>query len=53
MDVDVKVIAPRIGEIVCPECRGEPEHYLSLFPPEVGITQCVNCKGTGRVLVST
>jgi hypothetical protein len=52
MDVDVGVVAPGVGEIVCPECRGEPKRYPSLFPPEAGITQCVNCKGTRRVLVS-
>jgi hypothetical protein len=53
MDIEVTVIAPGIGQIVCPECRGKSEQYPSLFPPEIGINQCVNCKGTGRVLVST
>jgi hypothetical protein len=52
MDVEVKVVSPGVGEIVCPECRGLPERYPSLFPPELGITQCVNCKGTGRVFVA-
>jgi hypothetical protein len=52
MDVDVTVVAPGVGEMVCPECCGEPEQYPSLCPPELGITQCVNCKGTGRVFVA-
>lgn len=52
MDVEVRVIAPGVGEIVCPECLGQPERYPSLFPADVGITQCLNCKGTGRLLVS-
>jgi hypothetical protein len=52
MDVEVKVVAPGVGEIACLECRGEPERYPSLFPPEVGISKCVNCKGRGRVFVA-
>src|SRR3954447_2125766 len=44
MDVEVTVIAPGVGEIVCPECRGQPEQYPPLFPPELGITHCVNCR---------
>lgn len=51
-DAEVTVVIPGVGRIVCPECGGDPEKYASLFPPEVGITECVDCKGTGRVFVS-
>jgi hypothetical protein len=50
-DAGVKRIAPGVGEVVCPECGGEPEAYARLFPPEIGITCCVDCKGRGRVFV--
>jgi hypothetical protein len=50
--VEVKEVAPGIGRIPCPECNGRPDEYPSLFPPEIGITQCVDCKGTGFVFVS-
>jgi DnaJ-class molecular chaperone len=51
-DLEVAQVAPGVGEIVCPECGGEPEEYAIRFPAEFGITTCVDCKGTGRVLVS-
>jgi hypothetical protein len=41
-----------VGQIVCPECGGDQEHYRSFFPPELGVTHCVDCKGTGFVCVS-
>jgi hypothetical protein len=50
-DVEVVPLAPGVGEITCPECGGEPEMYAALFPPEVGITGCLDCKGRGRVFV--
>jgi hypothetical protein len=50
-DVEVMPVAPGVGEIVCLECNGEPEKYPSLFPPELGITGCVDCKDRGRVFV--
>lgn len=52
MPVQVEEVAPGIGRIPCPECRGRPLEYPSLFPPEVGISQCVDCKGAGSVFVS-
>jgi hypothetical protein len=52
MNVEVKVVAPGVGEIVCPECHGDPEGYPTLFPNELGITQCVDCKRTGRIFVA-
>jgi hypothetical protein len=49
--VDMEV-APGAGRIVCPECGGDQECYRSLFPPELGVRQCVDCKGTGFILIS-
>jgi hypothetical protein len=49
---DVKLIAPGVGQIVCPECRGDQERYRSLFPPELGVEHCVDCEGIGRIFVS-
>jgi hypothetical protein len=49
---EVREIAPGVGQIVCPECGGEPEKYAKLFPPELGITSCVDCKGTGYIFLS-
>lgn len=49
--VEVEPVAPGIGRVVCPECSGKPDEYPSLFPPEVGITRCVDCKGLGYVYV--
>ena len=53
MPVEVEPIGCGVGRITCPECRGRPAEYAALFPPEVGITQCVECKGTGYVYVNT
>ena len=50
--VEIEPVSPGVGRIVCPECNGEPQSYQSLFPPELGVTHCINCKGTGFVLVS-
>lgn len=50
--VNVRPIAPGVGRIVCPECGGDQERYRSLFPPELGIAGCVDCKGAGFVFVS-
>jgi hypothetical protein len=48
---DVEPVAPGIGRVACPECGGKPEEYPSLFPPEIGVTQCVHCKGAGYIYV--
>ena len=48
---DVEPVAPGIGRVTCPECGGKPKEYPSLFPPEIGVTQCVQCKGTGYIYV--
>jgi hypothetical protein len=50
--MQVRPIAPGVGQIVCPECGGDQERYRNLFPQEIGITQCIDCKGTGFVCVS-
>ena len=50
--VDVRPIAPGVGQIVCPECGGDQEAYRKLFPLELGIEHCVDCKGKGFVCVS-
>jgi hypothetical protein len=50
--VDVRPIAPGVGLIVCPECGGDQARYRSLFPPELGIEKCVDCKGRRFVCVS-
>lgn len=49
---DVKPVAPGVGQIVCPECGGDQEGYRKLFPPDLGIEHCVDCKGTNRIFVS-
>lgn len=49
--MEVRPIAPGVGRIVCPEC-GDQERYRRLFPPELGITHCIDCNGTGFVCVS-
>ena len=51
-DVMVTTVAPGVGRIGCPECNGKPEEYAQLFPPELGIKTCVDCKGRGYVFVS-
>jgi hypothetical protein len=59
-EVDVELIAPHVGKMVCPECDGDPEAYVSRFPPELLIEchvpgigpSCVTCKGRRYVLVS-
>ena len=50
--IEVKPVAPGVGQIVCPECGGDQERYRSLFPPEIEIEHCLDCKGTDRVFVS-
>jgi len=51
-NVEVTPVSSGVGEVVCPECNGEPEKYATLFPPELGITGCLDCKGRGRVFIS-
>jgi hypothetical protein len=50
--VDVEYVAPGVGRVPCFECEGKPEDYAKLFPPEVGVTKCVDCKGAGFVYIS-
>lgn len=49
---EIKEVAPGVGTMMCLECNGDPEGYVRLFPPELGITQCVDCKGRGWVYVN-
>lgn len=49
--VSVEHVAPGVGKIVCLECDGDP-NYPDLFPPEIGVSQCVDCKGRGWVYIS-
>lgn len=49
--VFVEYVAPGVGKIVCLECDGDP-NYPKLFPPEIGVTQCIDCKGQGWVYIS-
>jgi hypothetical protein len=51
-EADVLLIAPGVGRIVCPECGGDQERYRWLFPPEISVEHCVDCKGRGFVCVS-
>ena len=51
LEVEVEPVAPGIGRVICPECEGHPENYPSLFPPEIGVNQCINCKGLGYIYV--
>lgn len=39
------------GEVPCFECGGDGDWTKYHPEPEKGPYQCVNCKGTGRVLV--
>lgn len=43
---NARLVSPEIFEVDCPECNGS-----GLFPghPEKDVTDCVPCKGTGRV----
>ena len=50
--MDVEIVGPGVGKIPCLECEGRPEDYPSLFPDYAGITECVDCKGTGWVYIS-
>jgi hypothetical protein len=52
LDVEVSIVGPGIGEIVCPECNGEPGKYASLIPRSLELQTAWDCKGTGRVFVS-
>lgn len=52
VEVDVEIVSPGVGKIVCLECDGDPEGYPSLFPPEIGVTQCIDCKGRGWIYIS-
>jgi hypothetical protein len=47
--VEIEPIALGIGRVACPECGGKPEEYSSLFPPEIGVTECVDCIGLGYI----
>ena len=40
------------GEITCPECEGDGDWTKFHPEPELGPFQCVQCKGTGKILVS-
>ena len=51
MECEVEPVAPGIGRILCPECEGDQKRYCSLFPSELGITECVDCKVTGFIYV--
>jgi hypothetical protein len=51
VECEVEPVAPGIGRIVCPECGGDQKRYRSLFPPGLGIAECVDCKGTGFIYV--
>lgn len=42
----VEQVASGVGKIACLECHGDP-NYPHLFPPEIDITQCIDCKGRG------
>lgn len=53
LPVEVEQVTPGVGRIACPECGGNQERYQSFFPAELGITECVDCKGAGFVYVST
>lgn len=52
LPVHVEQVAPGVGRIVCLECSGDQERYRSYFPPEIGVTHCMDCKGTGFVLIN-
>jgi len=45
-------IAPGVGKVASFECGGRPEEYAKAFVGFAGVTQCVDCKGTGWVYVN-
>jgi hypothetical protein len=46
-----RVCAPGVGKVPCFECLGRPKEYVALFDPELGITQCTDCKDLGWVYI--
>lgn len=48
--VSVKPLGCGAGEIVCLECLGTG--WWAFAEPEIPGEDCVQCKGTGRMLVS-
>jgi hypothetical protein len=54
-DVDVEIVAPGIGKVVCLECNGDPEGYAAAFgdlQTALAPNGCVDCKNRGWVYVS-
>lgn len=54
-EVDVEIVAPGVGRMMCLECQGDPEAYAAAFGPlrrELAPDGCVDCKNRGWVYVS-
>lgn len=49
---DVALVGEIAGEIACLECGGTGDWTPFLPPGEPGPQPCIDCKGTGRMLVS-
>lgn len=49
--VEVMSIAAGVGRMDCPECEGTGD-WTRFHPNPHGSIACVDCKGTGKVLVS-
>lgn len=47
---EVRAVAPGVGEIDCMECEGTG--WWAFMEPEIPGEPCVQCKGTGRQLIS-
>ena len=50
VDVKIQRVCPGVGQIDCIECDGSG--VWPYYPNGLEPTQCVECKGTGKVYVS-
>ena len=53
--VEITDIFPGVGQIDCIECGGDGD-WTKFYPEPETLTepmQCVTCKGTGRLYIST
>lgn len=49
LQIEVEDLGCGVGRIACPECLGTGK---SQWPVEMtGVVECIDCKGTGRLLV--
>ena len=51
-ECEVEILPCGAGRITCPECGGDGDWTKYHPEPDSGPYQCVDCKGTGKILVS-